>query len=121
MKDKDEDVTSLGDVYLEDLTKQLKESKEEYEKLLEWNNKISENNLGLIEENRDLEVKLINLKSRANDWIADLNSSEEARLKLVKIKNFLQDKLREQSEEVKNLKAEVKYERQLRVEGAKHH
>lgn len=117
----DEDITSYGDVYLEDLSKQLEDSKSEYQKLLDWNNKISENNLELIEENRQLEVKLINLKSRATDWTTDLNNAEEARLKLVKIKNYLQDQLRKAGEEIKNLKSEVKYERQLRLEGAKHH
>lgn len=75
----------------------------------------------LMEELRQSEVKFINLKSRVTDYTFDLKQSEEARLKLVKIKNYLQEQLRKAGEEIKNLKAEVKYERQLRLEGAKHH
>ena len=75
----------------------------------------------LMEELRQSEVKFINLKSIVTDYTFDLKQSEEARLKLVKIKNYLQEQLRKAGEEIKNLKAEVKYERQLRLEGAKHH
>ena len=47
------------------------------------------------------------IKFKSNDWLEDLKKAEEVRLNLI--------------EEIKNLKAEVKYERQLRLEGAKHH
>jgi len=40
---------------------------------------------------------------------------------LTKQKEYLQNQLRKAGEEIKNLKAEVKYERQLRLEGAKYH
>ena len=103
----EDDVSSYGDVYLEELSKNLDKNKDEYSKLLEWTNELSESNLSLIQEIKDLEVKFINLKSKSNDWLADLKKAEEVRLQLV--------------EEIKNLKAEVKYERQLRLEGAKHH
>lgn len=89
------------------IVKRILMSNNEYSKLLEWTNQLSESNLSLIQEIKDLEVKFINLKSKSNDWIADLKHAEEVRLKL--------------AEEIKNLKAEVKYERLLRIEGAKHH
>ena len=103
----EDDTSSYGDVYLAELSKNLDDSKDEHTKLLDWINELSENNFNLIKEIRDLEIKFINLKFKSNDWIADLKKSEEVRLKLV--------------EEIKNLKAEVKYERQLRIEGAKYH
>lgn len=103
----EDDVTSYGDVYLEELSKNLDDNKDEYSKLLDWTNELAENNFNLIKEIKDLEVKFNNLKFKSNDWIADLKHAEEVRLKL--------------AEEIKNLKAEVKYERQLRLEGAKHH
>lgn len=102
-----DDITSYGDVYLAELSKNLADSKDEHTKLLDWINELSENNFNLIKEIKDLEIKFNNLKFKSNDWIADLKKAEEVRLKLV--------------EEIKNLKAEVKYERQLRIEGAKYH
>ena len=36
-------------------------SNNEYSKLLEWTNQLSESNLSLIQEIKDLEVKFINL------------------------------------------------------------
>jgi|TARA_B100000959_G_scaffold30394_1_gene29025 chromosome segregation ATPase len=40
---------------------------------------------------------------------------------LTKQKEYLQNQLRKAGEEIKNLKAEVKYERELRLKGAKYH
>ena len=40
---------------------------------------------------------------------------------LTKQKEYLQNQLRKTGEEIKNLKAEVKYERELRLKGAKYH
>jgi len=41
--------------------------------------------------------------------------------KLTKQKEYLQDQLKKAGEEIKFLKADVKYERELRLEGAKYH
>ena len=109
-----DDITSYGDVYLEELSKNVEESKDEYSKLLDWTNKISDNNLSLIQEVKDLEIKFNNLKYKSNDWIADLKHAEEVRLKLVKENIALR-------EEIKNLKDDIKYERELRIAGAKYH
>lgn len=103
----EDDVSSYGDVYLAELSKSLDDSKDEHTKLLDWINELSENNFNLIKEIRELEIKFNNLKFKSNDWLEDLKKAEEVRLSLI--------------EEIKNLKAEVKYERQLRLEGAKHH
>jgi len=40
---------------------------------------------------------------------------------LTKQKEYLQNQLRKAGEEIKNLKTEVKYERELRLKGAKYH
>ena len=40
---------------------------------------------------------------------------------LTKQKEYLQDQLKKAGEEIKFLKADVKYERELRLEGAKYH
>ena len=109
-----DDITSYGDVYLEELSKNVKETKDEYSKLLDWTSELSENNFNLIKEIKDLEVKFTNLKYKSNDWIADLKYAEEVRLKLVKENIALR-------EEIKNLKDDIKYERELRIAGAKYH
>jgi hypothetical protein len=109
-----DEITSYGDVYLEELSKNVEESKDEYSKLLDWTNKISDNNLSLIQEVKDLEIKLENLKAKSNDWITDLKYSNEVRLNLVKENSSLR-------EEIKNLKDDIKYERELRIAGAKYH
>ena len=49
------------------------------------------------------------------------NDLEEVIDKLTKQKEYLQEQLRKAGEEIKYLKAEVKYERELRIQGAKHH
>jgi gas vesicle protein len=67
-----DDITSYGDVYLEELSKNVQESKDEYSKLLDWTSELSENNFNLIKE-------------------------------------------------IKNLKDDIKYERELRIAGAKYH
>jgi hypothetical protein len=109
-----DDITSYGDVYLEELSKNVKDTKDEYSKLLDWTSELSENNFNLIKEIKDLEVKFTNLKYKSNDWIADLKYAEEVRLKLVKENIALR-------EEIKNLKDDIKYERELRIAGAKYH
>jgi hypothetical protein len=109
-----DDITSYGDVYLEELSKNVQESKDEYSKLLDWTSELSENNFNLIKEIKDLEIKFNNLKYKSNDWIADLKHAEEVRLKLVKENIALR-------EEIKNLKDDIKYERELRIAGAKYH
>ena len=40
---------------------------------------------------------------------------------LTKQKEYLQEQLKKAGAEINNLKAEVKYERQLRIGGAKYH
>ena len=40
---------------------------------------------------------------------------------LTKQKEYLQEQLKKAGAEINNLKAEVKYERQLRIRGAKYH
>ena len=49
------------------------------------------------------------------------NDLEETIDRLTKQKEYLQEQLRKAGAEINNLKAEVKYERQLRLEGAKYH
>ena len=49
------------------------------------------------------------------------NDLEETIERLTKQKEYLQEQLRKAGAEINNLKAEVKYERQLRLEGAKYH
>ena len=49
------------------------------------------------------------------------NDLEETIERLTKKKEYLQEQLRKAGAEINNLKAEVKYERQLRLEGAKYH
>tara|TARA_R110000868_G_scaffold107838_2_gene294863 strand:+ start:488 stop:748 length:261 start_codon:yes stop_codon:yes gene_type:complete len=49
------------------------------------------------------------------------NDLEEVIDKLTKQKEYLQEQLRKAGLEIKNLEAEVKYERQLRIGGTKYH
>ena len=49
------------------------------------------------------------------------NDLEETIERLTKQKEYLQEQLRKAGAEINNLKAEVKYEWQLRLEGAKYH
>ena len=49
------------------------------------------------------------------------NDLEEAIEMLTKQKEYLQEQLKKAGAEINNLKAEVKYERQLRKGGAKYH
>ena len=49
------------------------------------------------------------------------NDLVETNEKLTKQKEYLQEQLRKAGAEINNLKAEVKYERQLRIGGAKYH
>ena len=67
---------------------------------------------------KDLQEAIRNKKRKADKGYNDL---EETIDRLTKQKEYLQDQLRKAGAEINNLKAEVKYERQLRLEGAKYH
>ena len=61
------------------------------------------------------------IKKKLNKSGRGDNDLEEVIDKLTKQKEYLQEQLRKDGEEIKYLKAEVKYERELRIQGAKHH
>lgn len=61
------------------------------------------------------------IKKKLNKSDRGDNDLEEVIDKLTKQKEYLQEQLRKAGEEIKYLKSEVKYERELRIGGTKYH
>tara|TARA_R110002020_G_scaffold381788_1_gene592682 strand:+ start:285 stop:524 length:240 start_codon:yes stop_codon:yes gene_type:complete len=67
---------------------------------------------------KDLQEAIRKKRKKIDKGYNDLVETNE---KLTKQKEYLQDQLKKAGEEIKFLKADVKYERELRLEGAKYH
>ena len=65
------------------------------------------------------EKGLNNQIKRLSDLVPDKTLDEEAGYSITA--KYLQEQLKKAGAEINNLKAEVKYERQLRIGGAKYH